>query len=78
MLAGFCGNSIQYYFHAPKIQTRLVLRMQELKLQKNAVWTLIALHCWEKLSECLFQRINSLKFGTDTCGAVNSKKYLFV
>ena len=34
-----------------------MLGMQELKLQKNAVWTLIALNCWEKLSQFLFQRI---------------------
>ena len=46
------GNSIQYYFHAPKFHTRIVLGMQKLNLQKTTVWTLIVLKCWKILCKC--------------------------
>ena len=50
--ACFCGNSIQYFFHAPKFQNRILLEMQKLNLQKTTVWTVIVLNCWKLLREC--------------------------
>ena len=71
------GNSIQYYFHAPNFHNRIVQGMQKLYLQKTTVWILIVLNCYGKYwMSVLFQRINILKFWTDTFGSVNSIKYL--
>ena len=52
--------------------------IQELNLQKTAVWTLIVVNCWKILRESFCQRINNLKFWADTCGSVKSIIFLLV
>ena len=47
--ACYCGNSVQYYFHAHDFHSPIVLGMQRRNFQKTVVWTLIVLNCWKIL-----------------------------